>query len=279
MIGTKLELAEWRQGSILKKDDAIQIFEQVGATLGKDEILIVASQSCDIASNRIDIDPTIEFSIGEIKEQINPIYRFNQNPRILHIELLAANTFCEPTSGISVELIAHRKIAVEKNILENMTPDPTRGLPQSEKDSYVRWLAGRYDRPAFPTEFNRRLDSARDKIKQKAKKANSALLGLYIELNPKTELAENETYSVNLLALTNIDIDKAKTDTHDEHALVSVNALLNALKTAMESNNIEVKSTIASENDVSIAVFKRFTKLQYDYISLRENTPLPPTVT
>ena len=271
MIGTTLELAEWRQGSIVKEDDAIQILSQTNRALGKDEILIVASQSCDIASNRIDIDPTIEFSIAQIKEQFNPILRFNQNPRILHLELLAANTGSQPTTGITVELFAHRKIVVEKFALENMKPDPTRGLPQLEKDIYVRWLAGRYDRPAFPTEFNRRLESARDKIRQKAKKANAAVFGLYIELIPNTELAENETYTANLLALTNSSAESAS-DIHNAQALLDV------LEAVMTLNNINVQSKIVSETEISIAVIKRFTRLHYDFLSLRENTPLPPSI-
>lgn len=270
MIGTILELAQWRQGSIVKQDDAIEIVKQLNLTLGEDWILIVASQSCDIANNRTDIDPTIEFSIAQIKEQINPIYQFNQNPRILHLKLLTVNTASVPTTEISVELIAHKKFTIDKSILENMTPDQTRGLAQSEKDSYVRWLAGRYDRPAFPTEFNRRLESARDKIRQKAKKANSALLGLYIELNPTTELAPNETYTVNLLALTN-EITLSASD------IQNVGALIEVVETTMKLNNIEIKSKIASEAEISVAVLKRFSRLQFDFISLRENTPLPPS--
>jgi hypothetical protein len=271
LIGTKLELAEWRQGSIVKQDDAIQILNQIHNTLGKDVVLIVASQSCDIANNRIDLDPTIEFSIGQIKEQSNSTLRFNQNPRTLHIELLSVNTASQPTTRLSVELIAHRKITIEKIILERMKPDPTRGMPQSELDSYVRWLAGRYDRPAFPSEFNRRLESTRDKVRQKAKKANPALLGLYIELSPITELAQNETYTVNLLALTS---DRASSP----EDIQNVSALINVIETTMKSNNIEVKSRIASAEEISVAVFMRFKRLQYDFISLRENTPLPPTV-
>lgn len=270
MIGTTLELAEWRQGSVVKQEDAVHILNALGSTLGEDEILIVASQSCDIASNRTEIDPTIEFSLGQLKDPANAMYRFNQNPRILHLELLGVNTESQPTTGMTVELLAHKKIVVDKTMLESMKPDPSRNLPQSERDTYVRWLAGRYDRPAFPTEFNRRLDSTKDKIRKKAIKANSALLGLYIELNPNTELAEHETYRVNLLALTNGD-DVSASD------MQSAKTLLDALELTMKANNIEVKSKIAPESAISIAVFKRFAKLQYDYISLRENTPLPPT--
>jgi len=50
-------------------------------------VLIVSSQSCDIANNSIDVAPFIELSLGRIIEKINGNLAFNKNPRTLHTEL------------------------------------------------------------------------------------------------------------------------------------------------------------------------------------------------
>src|SRR5690606_38813831 len=79
---------------------------------------------------------------------------------------------------------------------------------QKELDFYVDWLAARYKRPAFPTEFDRRIDSAWDKSKRKkaASKVSNKLIGIYAKVFPDREITLSENYSVDLLALTVVDL-------------------------------------------------------------------------
>lgn len=272
VIGTTLELAGWRQGSIVKATDAALVTNGLGINLDQNELLIVASQCCDIASNRLDVDPTLEFSVAKLVDSLNPMMRFNQNPRILHLELLVQSNTEEAVTQQHIELAGHRKISVEKTLLNGLQPDQTRRISLSEKNAYIQWLGGRYNRPAFPTEFNRRLESEKNKIRKKVKAANSFLLGIYIELSPNTELSADETYSVNLLALTTADFKPSEVGGN------CVKDVVDTFVSAMSSKRMNVKAKIAKETEISIATFRRFSKLQYDYISLRENTELPPSI-
>jgi hypothetical protein len=88
LIGDELSKAGWRQGSIVRQSDNANIF----AFMGCDEtdnslILIVTSQSCDIAHNKIEDDPFIEILIARCIDSSQDNYEDNSNPRILHTKI------------------------------------------------------------------------------------------------------------------------------------------------------------------------------------------------
>ena len=84
MIGTQLENAGWRQGSVVRSSDLPQLLDIIDVPNEAGLELLLASQSCDIANNNLDIDPYIEVSIARKINTPNGNLTHNKNPRILH---------------------------------------------------------------------------------------------------------------------------------------------------------------------------------------------------
>jgi hypothetical protein len=63
-------------------------------------------------------DP-VEFIFGRIIQQLDGNYTHGKNPRILHLNYVHSGT------PISLELIASRRIIVDKNVLEAVQPNQT----------------------------------------------------------------------------------------------------------------------------------------------------------
>lgn len=267
MIGEELEKLGWRQGSVIRVDDIAQL---IGSGITKDEsfVVIVASQSCDIANNNLESDPFIELSIGRIIEQQNGNLTFNKNPRALHVPLQVRTESADVCDEVFIELKAYEKTTVDKQALLGLMPDQNRVLVNKHFEGYISWLSARYSRPALPTEFNNRIAAAdpKDKRKKKARAVNEQVSGIYVEITPDAEIAPGENYSVNLLGLVaagfNGDISK-------------VEASMEAYAEMMRAAGMDVVVAVRGEDQVSIAMIKRFKRFYYDDLSFRSDSPLP----
>lgn len=267
MIGEDLETSGWRQGSIVRQEDLAQI---LGSSVEDeaDLVAIVASQSCDIANNNYVSDPLIELSIGRIIEKPNGNLTFNKNPRALHVQLQECAESLDVSNDIFLELKAFEKATVDKNALAGLVPDSDRVLVNKQLDGYVSWLAARYSRPALPTEFNNRMADAdpKDKRKKKAKAVNEHLSGIYVEIIPDEEISQDENYRVNLLGLVSADFDGDKS---------KVETSIEAFAEIMRKAGMEVNPVVRKEDQVSVALIKRFKRFYYDDLSYKSDTDLP----
>ena len=260
-IGGQLEEIGWRQGSILKNDDIIQFIEVVN----DNPILIIASQSCDIANSN---DPYIEISVGIIIETQNGNNTFNKNARTLHTEILCETNDTEIYERKFVELQAFEKIQIPKEQFLEFSPDSEKLLNGKHLDSYTSWLAARYSRPALPTAFNNLIDSVdpKNKRKKKAKQMDSSLSGIYVEIFPDAELPKEEAYRVNLLGLVASDFNGDITQLEKN---------IDSYADIMRKAGMEVVVSIKSEDQISIAMIKRFKRFYYDDISFRSDSSKP----
>lgn len=272
MIGEQLEKLGWRQGSIVSSPDTPELLASVGQKEETENYLIVASQSCDIANNNTTIDPNIELIVGRPIAQKNGNLTFNKNPRQLHTELKIFTGDADIISYIDIEIKITERILVPKEYLANLTPDKSIQLEADQLESCINWLTARYNRPALPTEFNNRIANSdpKGRLRKKAKALNEKLSGIYIEISPFDELSEGERYSVNLLGLvTEINADEIP------KAESSLTAVADILMTA----NMDVKTAVRSEADITVAQIKRFKRFYFDDLSFKDGTDLPPEVT
>ena len=260
-IGGQLEEIGWRQGSILKNGDINQFIEVVN----ENPILIIASQSCDIANSN---DPYIEISVGITIETQNGNNTFNKNARTLHTEVLCRTNNTEIYERRFLELQAFEKIQVPKEQFLELSPDNEMLLSGKYLDSYACWLAARYSRPALPTTFNNLIDSVdpKNKRKKKAKQMDSSLSGIYVEIFPDAELSKEEIYRVNLLGLVASDFNGDITKLEE-----SVNSYADIMRKA----GMVVTVSVKPEDQISVAMIKRFKRFYYDDISFRSDSPKP----
>ena len=95
MIGSELEEVGWRQGSVVSTSDIQQLIDIIGSiSFADDLVLLVASQSFDIANNNLGTDPYIEFSVARKIDLTKGNLNHNKNPRIHH-----TNVTCRTSDG------------------------------------------------------------------------------------------------------------------------------------------------------------------------------------
>jgi hypothetical protein len=271
LIGDKLEKAGWRQGAIVKPSDNAGLLKPIDHKHDDELILIIASQSCDIANNNIESDPYIEVSVARCVDKLNGNLTYNKNPRTLHARLQVCTEDADIVREQYIEIKAFEKLCVSKEYFENLAPNESALLNDIDLEGYVAWLAARYSRPALPTAFNDRLSVAdpKDKLRKKAKGTNEHLSGIYVEIIPDAEISKEQNYKVNLLGFLSAGF---------EGDFTKVKAALEEYAVVMREANMDVTVALRMENDVSIAVIKRFKRFYYDDLSFKTGAPLPPEV-
>lgn len=265
-----MESCGWLQGSIVTRQDAQQLISVMGLEYSDDIILIVASGSCDIANLS---DPIIELSIGRMISKVNGNFLFNKNPRCLHLQL--ETSLASDFGDYAVELKAHEKISIKKDLIPfGILPETEIAFTKTALSFYVDWLASRYKRPAFPTEFDRRIDQAWDKSKRRkaVAKISKKLIGIYARVYPDNEINFDQNYSVDLLALVVRDLSAEDTDNIKE----IINKYIEAFKAAKMDVGEDVK--ILNEYQVSVGTLKEYKRFNLDELSYRNNDPLPPEI-
>ena len=272
MIGSQLEKAGWRQGSVVSASDIRRLIDVIGSIhFTEDLVLLVASQSCDIANNNIDTDPYIEFSVSRKIEVPKGHLTHNKNPRILHTHVICRTSDGNVFTEENLELMAFERVVLQKERLVGLQPDSDRVLEDRQLKSYVAWLAARYSRPALPTKFNDLIRAAdpKGKLRDKAKKGNEQLVGIYVEIIPDAEIKVDESYNVNLLGLlpAGFSGDSSKAEN-------AINTFADVLRSA----GMEVTVATRSEDQISLAAISRFKRFYYDDLSLKEEAPLPPEI-
>jgi len=261
-IGDQIKAADWRQGCLFRRADLQAMY---GVPLSDNEFAIVLSQSCDLVHHSLDSEPTIEIVIATAIYECAGQYTFAKHSRRLHIEISAVDGATRP-----VEIVPHARHFLPREPLAVLTPDPGLFLLDEARSVLTNWLAGRYTRAALPDEFNRRINIANNK---KAKKAASRLSkhvsGLYVDIHPFDEIAADDHYTVNLLAL----VPQRYAD--ERHA---IETSAEAIAELMRDHNMDVTVAVRSENNVPVSLMRAFQQLDFDALSLKSDPPdpLPP---
>lgn len=268
MIGSELEQNGWRQSSLFSDTDATVICTTMGVTINEPFVLIAASQSCDIANNNLELDPHVEVYAARLIGKPDGNYQHNKNARLLHTKFIQR----QPGAGMSadrhIEIKAFEKFFVPKMLLQGLVPATDRQIADYDARNFADWLAARYSRPALPTAFNNRIDIADPKgmLRDKAKKATNVLSGMYVEILPFAELKDTERYQVNLLGTVPADFDGD---------LAKAEATLTKHADILSAANMDVTQRLLREDEISLALIRRFKRFYYDDLSYRTEAPLP----
>lgn len=271
LIGSHLEQAGWRQCSLVSTEDTQQVMSAANYQYQSNLVLVMASQSCDIANNSIETDPYVELSVGKLIGKLDGNLTYNKNPRVLHTQFSLRTNTQEILSSQPIELKAFEKLLVPKKFLIDFKPDSDRVLEQKYQKSYVAWLSARYSRPALPTAFNDLLKTTdrKNKSRKIAKKGNTELSGIYVELHPNTDINANETYRVNLLGLLPAGYSGDRNE---------ASSVIEQYSKILEKAGMDVAYTIHSEDEVSVAFLSRFQRFYLDDLSFKDDAPLPPEI-
>lgn len=272
MIGSALEQNGWQQGSLFSDADATHICAKIGVTINEPFVLIVASQSCDIANNNLELDPHVEVYAARLIAEPSGNFQHNKNARLLHTKFIERLPGSDMSAEKYIAIKAFEKLFVPKMHLQGLAPAIDKQMEDYDARNFADWLAARYSRPALPTAFNTRIDAADPKgsLRENVKKANSVLSGMYVEILPFAELKDTERYQVNLLGTIPADFDGD---------LAKAEAALTRHADILRAANMDVTQRLLKEDEISLALIRRFKRFYYDDLSYRTAAPLPAEVT
>jgi len=262
-------LREWRQGSILPQSTA-QALNLAPASDAETHCAIVVSHDCDIANAHH--EPEVEVIVGVFVTVADGSFTAGKNSRTLQLEW-------HHQGGVRhVELRAGDKRRLSKSALAEVLPNASYGLDEKNLLTLRFWLGARYNRAAFPDEFNNRLRKTKvgDDIIKILKPLGNLATGIYIRLDTQEELpAENPTppYRASLfLAFEPGDEPLKSADKADAAANAIADAFGNRCfdKRTEKWNWIELKVCVGiSEDELTVSEAKKLQQLSLEYLSLR----------
>ena len=277
----KREQRGWLQGAIIEKNEATSLLKTHRCNLidvnaealnSEEFILLVASQSCDIANNAVN---TVQLQVAREIENRNPSYTYNAHPRLLDT-FITEIVKTKETSNDAHDAIERsfrvnilEKIFVPKEILYEIAFNANVKWGIQEERSFKYWLGEHYNRPAFPTDFNNLLKNTKNvekKLDKIAKSSHEDLSAIYVRSEPFRELIDGETYSLQMLgALT--------TEGSQSNAEEKLTRYADLIKSA----GITVTHCIVrSKTQISLAMLDGMHRFHLDKLSYRdENAPLP----
>lgn len=190
----------WRQCHFLPPGFA----HAAGLISNDNEVVVLVSHSCDIAQLP-DAEPEIEIIKGYIITKADGNSTHGKNARILHIEAK------QNGQDILIEFRANEKQRIQKDMLLNCAPDPDHYFGQSQQRTFQQWLAARYRRSAFPTEFDARLTNTKlgEKIKRKLAAYESTIRAIYVDIDKGVEIRRpaNEPYELKIFLVYDVEED------------------------------------------------------------------------
>ena len=244
---------QWVQGALLDPS-ACEVKDLDGLTLEVGDVLIVITQSCDIARHD---EQYVEVHVGRALDAVDGNNTHRKNPRTLDLDTEVNGT------KRAIRILQSDRRKIPQTRLEKAPPIGL--LPDADIRLLARWTAARYTRPALPDAFNRRRKASIEAIRKIASRSGVDLSGVWITLNSDAELPDGEDYEVFVLGtiLHVAAIDVARRNV----AFDATKEIAEALQRCI--GIVVVDSETRSEKDVSIDEIKRFNGLELDHISER----------
>ena len=259
----------WRQGHILPEEAV----SALGLGRGAETLVMVVSHDCDLANANLDLEPYVEVIAGKRPPSSDPNLANLKSPRTLHLAIT-----CEGRTEC-IELTATDKQLVQKSALAAWRPDTRYRLDADNFFTLRRWLAARYDRAAFPDEFERRLRHETDlaeRINTIAKKdsVNRVVSGIYFEVGPREELDPEVPYELTVVLVYTPGMDPLQNGDIAEDAGKAIAAGFRKRCLTEEASgtwkHIRLMEVIAySEEGISVARMKRLQRWHLDHMSMR----------
>ncbi len=205
----------WRQGAILTSEAANALALKPERNPGATAVVVI-SHDCDIAQP-LENEPKAEAIVGTFVDTPNGSYTHCKNLRCLHLLCTGGKHSC------TVELRQQKRCEIAKASSEgpaliDFEPSTEFKMTNRERRTLQRWLAMRYDRAAFPDEFDRRLKvetKIADRLADAFRDSGNHIPAIFFDLDDGKEVTRNgaeDPYEliITLLYLTEDDADVAQ---------------------------------------------------------------------
>jgi len=233
----------WKQGSCLLVEDS----NSFGLSPG---LYIVLSQDCDLINTSLEKEPYIELVFVNEIEKTDGRCSGGKNPRKLH--------FCHQTKNYECQI--KDRLFVDRNLLRITTP--LCHLDNKTKNLLIDWVIKRYNRTAFPDNFNKRVTKKQKKEIDKLLQAHySDIHDLYIQLSTFEELDDKRKYKINLFILVK--------DETDDKKISKIKDSLEEIIQILEECNICIENDyrVTRLSDISYGTVRSMYLWDFEYLS------------
>jgi hypothetical protein len=270
MAGTESpSLRDWRQGSVLSEGAARDLIP-ASVDASDSHCVVLISHDCDIGN--VEKETEAEVIVGRFVDAVDGGLTGGKNSRTLHL------SWSQSDRTRHVELSATKKRYIPKSALTISRPDTSYRLDQDNLTTLRFWLAARYNRAAFPDEFNNRLRSTKalTDLLRFLKPLGNLVTGVYVRLDTQEELpSEHPTppYCVTMFVVFAPGDEPLESL---ERAEKTADAITDAIgsrcydKAADRWSWLQLKQCLAiSEDDLTVGHAKKLQQLSLEYLSLR----------
>jgi hypothetical protein len=251
----------WRQGAVLPRE--LLDPGTLPSDLDPTAKLVIISHDCDIVHPSYEGEPFVELFLAYPVQTSESLKRKGKNPRRLQFLAIANG------SPQWYEINVHDKLRVSRKLLEGKTPDSSCDISKAAVKDIARWAGKRYNRPAFPTEFDRRLSAVgKKKFEQAIRKYGDDVSWVFIAfLSASGELPESEPYQIVVRVVAPQD---AVSDASRSQVLSKLVSELWELLGRCEGIDVqEIK--LDGEAEFTLEDWKNSTVWDYEFISEEES--------
>lgn len=268
-VTLSIKASGWRQGSVLPTALIAGIDGLPPNIDGSQDLLIVVSHDCDVTNSDIDAEPYVEIVPARVvaDAQKDGNRYWGKNPRRYQFSATAAG------QEVHFEICVHDMIRMPRTLLAGHVPDSTRAVNSGCVRSIVGWIAKRYVRASFPDAFNNRTKQAANDLRKQLKRNGHLLTGIYM-LVQDDELNDGDDYNVTIWAAIRDEVfDNPRERQEAQKLLDQIESRLGTCAGV----SIDA-SELRPEREVSLSDLALLKRWDFDDLSLREASEIPPAV-
>ena len=268
----------WRQGSVLPTELAAELgYRHPKAP--DDTCVVVISHDCDIANDDLATEPGVEIIVGRRLAAPSPGYTRTRSPRTLHLEI-------ERNGGrIAVELVSTAKACIEKKELVGKHPDRSYRIEATSLYILRHWLAVRYNRSAFPEEFERRIKSKTDiadRLEKILRHYDPPISTVFFQLDTLEERSPSDTspYKLRIFLAYEPGPEPDLSGERADEAAARISELFRKRCIDQQTHkwvHLELIDCVAvSEDEFPVSLAKNLQQWRLEHLSLNENRESAP---
>jgi len=245
----------WLQGSLAEIPE--QKVEQFQLRTNK---FLVATHSCDITNWNLEAIPCVALLPIHTAEQDKSVL-YGKHSRKLQFESMPG-IMCQIEPFVYVPRVIFAEFKAQ-NLLSS-----------KDGDIFAKWLGSSYSRSTFPTEFNDRFPSSRNRAVQKEfdkfvkflTKNGEAILNVFIKLDYWGRLEGNQNYLVDIVLVISLDFEDKVDQLNDDFDELMVNIFSNCEGIELDS------ASVLTTDQFTLQDLMEYKLWQMDHISFKHDT-------
>ncbi len=263
----------WRQGAVLGKELAGEACKQAPSSIPVTESdwLILTSHSCDVVAHSIDKEPVVELLRAQVLDRRKPDGQqiLGRNPRSLQLAIE------QEGDSLVLSCKVHERWTIPRELL--LVEPPVQVLPKEMSRLISEWLAKRYIRAAFPSEFDRRWrgDGSRNLKTWIAllKDHSRWIQGVYIRLNTMNELDPGQPYRCYLLLAMPA---KLRNEPEWETERQSIERKIDTFWSQFEPDIVCDGCEVLGTDELTLDDLARYHRFDADWVSFADDSDSTP---